>query len=726
MTIKNFFSRFQKKSVGRAVLVGSSMQRASGMSRDLDTFFREGYQKNAVAFRCVKLIADAASTIPIRLKAQKGTEIVDVDSHPILDLIYKPNPFQTYSSLVKEFFSFYALAGNSFMEAVFPTLETDLSVPNKLQPTELWTLPPGRISVEKNRQGRPGAYVIKNLGSEVVFPIDILGRSRLLHMHTYNPLDMYWGMSPLDPAAYDIDAHNEAKQWNFSLLKNSASPSGVIQVELSDDNRSGSLTTEQRQMLRRDIDDLFSGPRNAGRPIILEGGAKWIATGLSPREMDFNAGKNVTARDIALAFGVPEQLVGIPEAQKYDNNELAKVALYTDTVIPIFQDWVDYLNMWLVPLWLDEGLYLQVDEENIKALEGVRRNKWAAVESMASLTVNEKRNLCGFGQYEPGQTAADTLWINAGQIPIEQAFMLDDPTDQTTEEEDTSDYTSDNEDDDQEGDNGKGTKPDEAKARTWKRLRTIKVKCERALMNHVSAAFKSEADQLEKALNTIADPRMHMIEFVVNEIIDKSTIKLTKTMAATLSEYMVQAAQPILDLPKGQPGYEQKTPDPMWKFNSFLKDYVEVQVGRKIKTISGNTKKRVLKALRQVMSEDITGGVGVPALIAAMRKTYEPMTKGRARVIARTETHLATETAQYQAAKATGAEMVKEWVPAAYIEGRSRDEHYDMKGVRVGIEEKFEVKNPNGGYDEMNTPGDPTAPPEQVCNCRCVCAYDLR
>ena len=48
-------------------------------------------------------------------------------------------------------------------------------------------------------------------------------------------------------------------------------------------------------------------PVNAGKPLFLFGDATWTAMGISPKDMDFVNAKNTTARDIALAFGVPPQ-----------------------------------------------------------------------------------------------------------------------------------------------------------------------------------------------------------------------------------------------------------------------------------------------------------------------------------------------------------------------------------------------------------------------------------
>ena len=59
-------------------------------------------------------------------------------------------------------------------------------------------------------------------------------------------------------------------------------------------------------MLRLKLfDESFSGARNAGRPLLLEGGLDWKALSLSPKDMDCNAVEANAAREIALVVDEP-------------------------------------------------------------------------------------------------------------------------------------------------------------------------------------------------------------------------------------------------------------------------------------------------------------------------------------------------------------------------------------------------------------------------------------
>jgi hypothetical protein len=162
------------------------------------------------------------------------------------------------------------------------------------------------------------------------------------HLKLFNPLDDWYGMSPIEAGAYSIDQHNEAMAWMQALLQNSARPSGALVV-----SNGNTLSDDNFQRLKAQIEEQYSGSGNAGRPMLLEGGLDWKAMGLSPTDMGIIESKYSSARDVALALGVPPQLLGIPGDNTYSNYAEARLAFWEDTALPmldyIIQDW----NAWL-------------------------------------------------------------------------------------------------------------------------------------------------------------------------------------------------------------------------------------------------------------------------------------------------------------------------------------------------------------------------------------------
>ncbi len=230
----------------------------------------------------------------------------------------------------------------------------------------------------------------------------ITGASAILHMRQFHPLDDWYGMAPLEAALLSVDQHNAAGAWNQALLNQGARPSGAL-VFAPKDGGASNLSDDQVQRLREEMDQLYQGKGNAGRPLILEGGLDWREMSLSPKDMDWLAGRDAAARDIALAFGVPAQLVGLSGAQTYANMAEARLALYEETVLPLIHRVIAAFDHWLTPLF-DDSLNLDFDMDDISALTARRDSQWDKLQRVDFLTVNEKRAAVGYGPVEGGDS----------------------------------------------------------------------------------------------------------------------------------------------------------------------------------------------------------------------------------------------------------------------------------------------------------------------------------
>jgi HK97 family phage portal protein len=99
--------------------------------------------------------------------------------------------------------------------------------------------------------------------------------------------------------------------------------------------RRGQLSEDQFERLKRELEDSYQGKANAGRPLVLEGGLDWKPMSLSPKDMEHIEAKHVAAREIALAFGVPPMLLGIPGDNTYANYAEANRTFWRQTVLPL-------------------------------------------------------------------------------------------------------------------------------------------------------------------------------------------------------------------------------------------------------------------------------------------------------------------------------------------------------------------------------------------------------
>ncbi len=148
----------------------------------------------------------------------------------------------------------------------------------------------------------------------------------------------------MEAAATALDIHNAAGAWNKALLDNSARPSGALVV---DTPRAFRWATSRLQRLREELEAGFQGPARAGRPLLLEGGIDWKPLSLSPKDMDFVQARAAAAREIALAFGVPPMLLGLPGDNTFANYAEANRGFWRQTVLPLVGRTAQSLAHWL-------------------------------------------------------------------------------------------------------------------------------------------------------------------------------------------------------------------------------------------------------------------------------------------------------------------------------------------------------------------------------------------
>jgi HK97 family phage portal protein len=157
--------------------------------------------------------------------------------------------------------------------------------------------------------------------------------SPICHIKSFHPQDDHYGFSPMQAAAMALDVHNSASRWSKALLDNAARPSGAIIYKGVEGQ--GGMSSDQYDRLVSEMESHHQGARNAGRPMLLEGGLDWKPMGFSPSDMEFQKTKESAAREIALAFGVPPMLIGIQGDATYSNYQEAHRAFYRLTVLPL-------------------------------------------------------------------------------------------------------------------------------------------------------------------------------------------------------------------------------------------------------------------------------------------------------------------------------------------------------------------------------------------------------
>lgn len=371
-----------KASATGPVIAWSGAGRAAWSPRDTGSLTRAGFTGNPVGFRSIKLIAEAAAALPLVLQDRERR----FDVHPVLELVARPNPAQGKAELFEALYGQLLLSGNGYIEAVTPGAGL---------PVELHVLRSDRMSLVPGPDGWPVAYDYTVGARKHRFDMSD-GRAPVLHIKSFHPQDDHYGLSPMQAAASAIDVHNSASAWSKALLDNAARPSGAIVYKGADGQ--GSLSADQYDRLVGEMESYHMGARNAGRPMLLEGGLDWKPMGFSPSDMEFHKTKEAAAREIALAFGVPPMLLGILGDATYANYQEANRALYRLTVVPLAQKVAASVSHWLSG-FIGEAVELRPDLDQVPALAAERDTQWRRIADATFLTHSEKRTLLGLPRF---------------------------------------------------------------------------------------------------------------------------------------------------------------------------------------------------------------------------------------------------------------------------------------------------------------------------------------
>ncbi len=329
---------------------------------------KRAYLENPVAQRAVRLVSEGIGQAQLMPVDPKLASLVTATS--------------AGQSLLETLAAQLLLHGNGYVQVLKDA---------RGKPVELFALRPERVSAILGEDGWPTAYGYRVGETQLTIPVlDEDASPNLIHIKGFHPTDDHYGAGCLSAADQAVSIHNAASQWNRTLLDNSARPSGAMVYDSGD---AGGLTTEQFDRLKAELSSAFAGHGNAGRPMLLEGGLKWQAMSLTPADMDFATLKAAAARDIALAFGVPPMLLGLPGDATYANYREANRALWRLTLLPLASKLLSALAEGLAT-WFPDA-QMAVDLDKIPALAEDRERLWSQVSAASFLSEDEKRVMLG-------------------------------------------------------------------------------------------------------------------------------------------------------------------------------------------------------------------------------------------------------------------------------------------------------------------------------------------
>lgn len=187
--------------------------------------------------------------------------------------------------------------------------------------------------------------------------------------------------------------------------------------------------------------------------------------------------------------------------------------------------------------------------------------------------------------------------------------------------------------------------------------------------------------------------------------------RIESILRGVWSESVAAMASRVSDLAqsKGRTVDRKKDKD---RFELFVLDYIQRFGAEKILQISQTTRTQILDQI--LMGRE--AGLGQREIAKSITQKIPTISKMRANVIARTETHSSANYGSLKQAEDSGLQMQREWI--ASIGNRTRESHAQADGQIVGMDEPFKI-----GGARLMYPGDPSSPPEESINCRCAVGY---
>lgn len=413
----------QKASVAQAISMSLRVGQAQWPPSDYRKL-AERYATNPIVYGAIaKIAAGVGEIVPlVKIVEVSGRRRGDpAEDHPIAKAIdaklARPNLNQGRAEWIGQLAAFDALHGNAFVEQVAVGGEV----------VELWAPRPDRFQIIPARDGGVAAYRYEDAGRKADFASDpIYGRADILHIRRFAALDDLWGVGCLKPAARDLAVYDAAQDLSKAMFDNAATPSGALTFKpsVSPGAAMPTLSQEQFDRLKAQIEARYSGPKNAGRPLLLDGGLEWQQMGMSMVDMGAEAIRNEAGRGIARAFGVPPMLLGIPGDNTYSNYQEANRAFYRETIIPTARRLYGRLAAWLTA-WLSAKfpveLQIDIDPEDLWALQDEVQAKWQRItggQNAPPLTPNEMREALGYDPIEPSDEPGDQVWTSNFNVPL--------------------------------------------------------------------------------------------------------------------------------------------------------------------------------------------------------------------------------------------------------------------------------------------------------------------
>ncbi|WP_025853506.1 phage portal protein [Paenibacillus ehimensis] len=286
--------------------------------------------KYSAVFSCVRVLGETFASVPFNLyrKREDGDRDIanDLAIHDILH--HAPNdemsPFNWKIAMMMAL----NLGGNGVSERL---------VNRRGELVGLYPYQWQQVNICRDPTTKKLQYKISSTSREEARTLE---RAQVFHVPGMS-LDGIVGLSPIQFASQAIRLGLSYEKFGVRLYENGAFPSGAFSFE-------GVLGKEAFDRLKKDLAKNYQGAKNAGIPMLLEGGGKFVPFQISPADAQLIESKLFQIRDIARLYRVPLHLIGDLERSTNNNIEHQSLEFVMYTMLPWFKLWEENINAQLL------------------------------------------------------------------------------------------------------------------------------------------------------------------------------------------------------------------------------------------------------------------------------------------------------------------------------------------------------------------------------------------
>jgi HK97 family phage portal protein len=223
------------------------------------------------------------------------------------------------------------------------------------------------------------------------------------------------GVGLLSSAKETLATEYSSQQYAGKFYRNGARISGIVETQ-------GDISWENKEKIRQQFEDRYSGLQNAFRVGVLDFGMKYTPLGIPQRDAQYIESRNFSVEEISRVTGVPLHKLQSGK-QSYNSNEQQGLEYVVDTLLPIVTLWEQELAYKLfLGRELRVGYYLRF---NVAAeMRGDNKSRADYYDIMIRngiYSINECREL----EEKDGVVNGDEHFITKNYMPVSQ--MLTQP-----------------------------------------------------------------------------------------------------------------------------------------------------------------------------------------------------------------------------------------------------------------------------------------------------------